>query len=130
MNQNDAQPRVSGIGLDLCGIGRMETLVNDARFLERYFTEEERAYLASKGRNAAQSAAAVYAAKEAFLKAAGIGIGGGISLREIGVVHDENGAPGYHLTGKAEEFLQKRGLSALLSLSHEAGLAAAICILT
>ena len=35
----------------------------------------------------------MYAAKEAFLKALGVGLTGGVALSDIGVAHDERGCP-------------------------------------
>ena len=61
-----------GLGLDLCGISRMEALLRDERFLNRYFTPAETAYVHATGAGAAQTLAGLYAAKEAVLKAMGI----------------------------------------------------------
>ena len=121
---------MKGIGLDLCEINRFERILEKGDgFLRRYFTQEEQAYLAGRGNTAAQSAAAMFAAKEAFLKAVGVGIGGGIALSEISVAHEENGRPSYVLTGAAREALASRGATqAWLSLSHETGMAAAVCV--
>jgi holo-[acyl-carrier protein] synthase len=121
---------MKGIGLDLCEITRFERILEKGDgFLRRYFTQEEQAYLAGRGNTAAQSAAAMFAAKEAFLKAVGVGIGGGIALSEIGVAHETSGQPAYVLTGAAREALASRGATqAWLSLSHEAGMAAAVCV--
>ena len=70
-----------GLGLDLCEIARIGTAMEKGEgFLARYFTPEERAYLAQRGKSAAQSAAAMFAAKEAFLKALGVGLSGGIAM--------------------------------------------------
>ena len=78
----------------------------------------------------AQSAAAMFAAKEALLKAMGIGLSSGISLREIGVCHDTNGAPCYKLTGAAADRLRSiGGGSVFLSLTHEGGMAAAVAVI-
>ena len=46
-----------GLGLDLCGISRMEALLRDERFLNRYFTPAETAYVHAKGAGAAQQLA-------------------------------------------------------------------------
>ena len=59
-----------GIGLDLCEISRMEHLRMMTRFVERYFTPEEQAYVRDRGKNAAQTLAGLFAAKEAFGKVA------------------------------------------------------------
>ena len=66
---NGMKPAVRGVGIDLCAIGRMEELLGNVRFLERFFTEEETAYVMARGAAAAQSMAGIFAAKEALLKA-------------------------------------------------------------
>lgn len=122
---------MKGIGIDLCEIGRIERAMEKTPgFLNRYYTEEERSYIEARGQAGAQSAAAMFAAKEAFLKAVGAGIGRGMSLREIGVSHDASGAPRYALAGAAQEKLQALGAArAWLSLTHEAGMACAVCVI-
>lgn len=122
---------MKGLGIDLCRISRMEQILNDQpRFLSRYFTAEEQSYLDGRGKCAAESAAAMFAAKEAFLKAIRTGLGGGIGLNEIGVIHRENGAPEYRLTGAALNAAQQMGVTTLwLSLTHEDDHAAAVCVL-
>ena len=78
----------------------------------------------------AASAAAMFAAKEAFLKAAGLGLGGGVALNEIGVAHDDRGAPRYALLGAAVEKLAELGaVRTHLTLTHESGMAGAICVI-
>lgn len=120
-----------GLGLDLCGIGRIErALQRGDAFLRRFFTQEERDYIQARGAMGAQSAAAMFAAKEAFLKAVGAGLGGGIELNEIGVSHAPGGAPAYRLTGAALRRLDEMGArQAFLSLTHEADMAAAVCVI-
>lgn len=113
-----------GIGLDLCEIARMEKRLEDDRFLQRYFTDTEIGYIRSKGRGAAQTMAGIFAAKEALSKALGTGIV--FDLREITVSHDELGKPVYELTGKACE--AGGGDKFWLSITHEGGMAAAVCI--
>lgn len=120
---------MKGIGIDMCEVRRIERAMNEA-FLNRYYTEAERTYILHRGNVGAQSAAAMFAAKEAFLKATGVGIGGGIALSEIGVIHQPGGAPVYALTGAALQKLEELGAAqAFLSLTHEAGVAAAVCVI-
>lgn len=116
--------KVRGIGLDLCGIARMEPLLGDGRFLARYFTPAEQAYIRGRGQAAASAMAGIYAAKEAFLKALGIGIA--LPLADIGVTHTALGQPVYALTGQAAD--AAAGASFLLSITHDAGVAAAVCV--
>ena len=119
-----------GLGIDLCEIARIErTLEKSDAFLLRFYGEEERAYLASRGRVRAESAAGMFAAKEAFLKAVGTGLNGA-PLSDVTVTHDEGGCPRYALNGKALALLEKCGAShALLSITHDAGVAAAVCVI-
>ena len=84
------------------------------------------------GRSAAHrlaSAAANFAAKEAFLKAAGTGLREPFSLCEIEAVRQESGAPVYRFSGKTADWVQAHRLTARLSLSHEGGMALAFCTL-
>ena len=120
-----------GLGVDLCAVGRIEKeLARGDRFLLHYYAEEERAYLNARGKTRAQSAAAMFAAKEALLKAMGCGLAGGVELSDIAVTHDALGCPGYLLRGTAEEKLRALGgTRAYLSLTHEGDTAAAVCVL-
>lgn len=122
---------MKGIGIDLCQISRIERAeALTGRFLQSYFTEEERAYICDRGKVGMQSAAAFFAAKEALLKAMGLGIGRGVQLKDIGVSHTETGAPYYCLRGTAEaRFLELGGGTPFLSLTHEKDFAAAVCVI-
>ena len=62
---------IRGIGLDVCEIARMEKRLEDERFLRRYFTEGEAAWVRSRGKSGAQTLAGLFAAKEALFKATG-----------------------------------------------------------
>ncbi len=121
---------MKGLGIDLCGVERIrQVLAGGDRFLERYYTPEERAYIAGRNKAAAESAAAMFAAKEAFLKAIGTGLGG-VPMTDIGVVHEASGQPRYALGEKAQARMEQLGArEAFLSLSHEGGMAAAVCVL-
>ena len=120
-----------GLGLDVCAIARIEAALSKGDgFVKRYFTPQESEYLRTRGQTAAQSAAAMFAAKEAFLKALGVGLSGGVAMADIGVAHDALGCPRYALGEKARALMEARGASAAhLSLTHDAGVAAAVCIL-
>lgn len=119
-----------GIGVDLCSVARIERAIGRAHFYERVFTERERAYLAPRGRVRAQSAAAMFAAKEAVSKALGTGMSGGVFFDQIEVTHDAQGAPGVRLSGAALERLYAAGGGrVLLSLSHEGDTAIAFAVI-
>jgi holo-[acyl-carrier protein] synthase len=112
--------RIIGHGIDLVSVARIESMLRDHgdRFLERCFTPGERA-AARDRRRAAEHLAARFAAKEAFLKALGTGLTGGISWTEIEVVTLPTGQPTLSLTGQAAHLARERGISeTFLSLSH------------
>ena len=77
---------VVGLGMDICSIDRIQRILDGPRaekFLERVYTEAERA-LCSSRQDAAAAFAARFAAKEALLKA--LGAPSGVRWREIEVV--------------------------------------------
>ena len=129
-----------GIGCDLCEIAHLEkslTGAHAAAFIRRVYGEAERTALGldgalPAGRSTAHrlaSAAANFAAKEAFLKAAGTGLREPFSLCEIEAVRLENGAPAYRFAGKNTRWVQTPRLTARPSFSHEGGRALAFCVL-
>ena len=133
---------VYGIGCDLCSIARMEKSLlgpHGAVFARRVFGPAEQAALglplaeeedtARRTAHTVASAAADFAAKEAFLKAAGTGLREPFALREIEAVRLESGAPAYRFSGATARWVADHGLTAHLSLSHDGGMALAFCIL-
>ena len=122
---------IQGIGIDLVENERIEKIINKwgQRFLQRVFSENEINYC---GRHIQSSLhyGARFAAKEAFLKALGIGLGRGVKLREIEVVHDDQGKPDLSLHGEANLQIEKRQIKRInLSMTHTKNYATAIVIL-
>ena len=112
-------------GIDLVEIKRIEKSLKNPRFLKRIYSESELSRYAD-GSIPPQSAAGAFAAKEAFLKALGVGIFD-IPLCEISVMHRPSGAPYFSLSGKAESLASTRGLSDIaLSITHTDRYAAAV----
>lgn len=105
------------VGTDIEEIERFESVLTNRRMMKRCFSEQERAYIESRGRGAAESAAAAYCAKEAFGKAVGTGITVSM-LGELELLHDAAGAPYLQLHGKLAEQYAKLKLS--VSVSHSA----------
>ena len=95
---------IIGIGSDLCNVERIQASVDrfGDRFLNRVFTETERAKAASRPHSMAGTLAKRFAAKEAFSKAVGTGFKRGVFMKDIGVVNAPSGAPTLHLTGGAK----------------------------
>lgn len=118
---------IAGIGCDLVENRRLEAWLDQPRLLEKYFTEAELADARSSHHPAA-SLAARFAAKEAFGKALGTGLGG-LRLRDIETRRGPGGKPDLQVAGSALKELNSRGARAHLSLSHEREYALAFVVL-
>ena len=100
---------IYGIGCDLCDTARMAKSLggpHGSTFAARVFGPAEREALGLSeeapdplSAHKSASAAADFAAKEAFLKAAGTGLAGPFALCEIEAVRLESGAPEYRFSG-------------------------------
>src|SRR5512133_13873 len=112
---------IAGIGTDLARIGRFEKFLAEGKtaLIERLFTQGEQEYcLAVKF--PAPHLAARFAAKEAFLKALGLGLRDGLSWHDVEVVRNELGAPSLRLFGHAAAIASERGIIGIhLSYSHD-----------
>ncbi len=122
---------VIGLGTDLIEIERIAQSVErfgDA-FLGRVFTPAEISYCQRKQKNAAESLAARFAAKEAGAKALGTGISRGVSWKELEVRRLPGQRPELHLSGRAAEIAAHLGVRHLaLSLAHSRGVAIAVVV--
>ena len=117
---------ILGIGLDLCDIGRIEKAIEKEHFLERVFTEGERArILAARGARRGEIAAGMFAAKEAVAKALGTGFTG-FGPDAVEILPDKNGRPACTLY---EHALALAGDARVhVTVTHESGFAAATAI--
>jgi holo-[acyl-carrier protein] synthase len=123
---------VLGLGTDLMETRRVEESIDryGERFLERIFTPDEVAYCLRKKKNAAESFAARFAAKEAGAKALGTGISRGVSWKEFEVRREASGRPTLHLSGRAAELAEAMGVRRIqLSLTHSRELALAVVVI-
>ena len=109
-----------GIGCDLCSLSHLEKSLSSAHAAaEQAALGLLEASPAPLNAHRLASAAADFAAKEAFLKAAGTGLREPFSLCEIEAVRQENGAPAYRFSGQTAAWVAQHRLRARLSLSHE-----------
>lgn len=121
---------IYGIGIDLVEVSRIERIMakwGDA-FSRRIYSAEEIAYCRVKTRPSLHYASC-FAVKEAFLKAMGVGLGGGITLTDISTVHKANGKPEVRLFGKADALLQADRMATSVSISHTDDLATAVVMI-
>jgi len=113
----------SGVGIDLLEIDRLErALERYPRLAERVFTRAERDYAEARARPG-RHLAARFAAKEAVVKA--LGLGGGFGLGQIEVVAGE--PPVVRLSGRVADTAAGRRID--LSLTHSRDFAAAVAII-
>ena len=121
---------IVGIGVDLVKIDRIGKAGKDhPGFLEKVFTEQERAYC-SRQKFPAQHFAGRFAAKEAVLKAIGTGWSAGVKWTDMEVLHGEGGGPVVNISGRVKDLMDLKGVKQiLLSYSHDEGYAVAQVVL-
>lgn len=122
---------IVGLGMDLARIERVARVYGrfGDRFLSRIFTPGERAYCLGK-KDPAPSLAARFAAKEAAMKALGTGASRGVRFRDIEVARRSGEAPRVLFHGGARRRAESLGVTASsLTLTHDAGVAAAVVVL-
>lgn len=110
---------VVGLGVDMIEVGRIERAVArwGEAFVGRIFTPAEAAR-ARSGADRGPRLAARFAAKEAVMKALGVGWRA-LAWREIEIAHDAAGRPEVRLHGAARRIAEARGItSVLVALSH------------
>jgi holo-[acyl-carrier protein] synthase len=116
---------VSGIGLDLLDIERLErALERRPRLAQRLFSEQELEYAARHPRPARQLAAR-FCAKEAVAKALGMR---GWNFRDVEVVATGD-APQVRLSGAVAERARELGAEPVVSLTHTDTTAGAVALL-
>jgi len=105
---------IIGIGIDLVSVARIQDLILkfDEKFLNKIFTKEEnncaKKFLISNENFLPRSLfyAKRFAAKEAFSKALGLGIGRGVNFLDIQIENNSLGAPQIKLLNGKEEFIK------------------------
>jgi holo-[acyl-carrier protein] synthase len=110
---------IIGIGSDLIDITRVAKVIerHGDRFLDRIFTDAERARAARRAKSEKMVVATYakrFAAKEACSKALGTGLSYGVYWRDMGVVNLPSGKPTMRLTNGAA-----RVLASLVPKGHQ-----------
>jgi holo-[acyl-carrier protein] synthase len=119
---------VVGVGVDVVEVERVERALRrwGEAFLARVYTPSERKR--AGGRAGVARLAARFAAKEAVMKALGVGWGR-LRFSDIEIVSDGNGRPVARLHGGAAQVARAAGVDEVyLSLSHARGYAAAVAV--
>jgi holo-[acyl-carrier protein] synthase len=132
MTYNPAM-HILGHGIDLVDVARIGEMIDrhGDRFLQRCFTDVERAYCEASTKRRHEHLAARFAAKEAVLKALGTGWRDGIAWTDIEVVREPSGRPTVKLTGEAANIASRLGVQHWhVSLTHTETQAMASAIAT
>lgn len=109
------------VGIDIVEVKRVEKLIEKEENAKKLFFSEELSY-AFSNRSPAIHLAGCFCAKESVVKA----LGGGF-IRDVKVLHYENGKPFVEIFGKTKELLGERKIE--ISISHTDNLATAICMI-
>ncbi|MEZ5229253.1 MAG: holo-ACP synthase [Acidimicrobiales bacterium] len=117
---------VVSIGVDVVEIDRIRRItVSRSGFVRRVYTDDESRY-ALAARDPAERFAARFAAKEATMKALGVGLGG-VDFRDMAVSKAPSGAPSLVVSGRAAIRANELGIGGwLLTLSHSDTIAIAV----
>jgi holo-[acyl-carrier protein] synthase len=118
---------IVGVGVDIVEIARIDRPSQNERFYANFFSEEERE-LFQACKYEAQTVAGRFAAKEAVLKALGLGLGE-MPLRDISVIKLPSGRPEVRLIGEAKRKAEERGAARIhISIAHDGGYAVAYAV--
>ena len=122
---------IYGVGTDIVSIERIQKIIlkNREGFIKKVLTEHEQALFANKADSAAFCAKR-FAAKEAFSKALGTGIGRAVSFQDLTIRNNDNGKPHFIPSEKLRLYLLEKGVKqAHLSISDESQYAVAFVVL-
>ena len=115
-----------GLGTDIVEVERMAARLEKPTFVNLVFTDTEINYCQPK-KHKAQHFAARFAAKEAYMKAVGLGWTNDANFKEIEIINDKNGKPEIRLSGQSLKYFRGNNFKQILvSLSHTKTMAMAV----
>lgn len=121
---------IKGIGTDIIEIARLEKQLEKSDKLAKRILTEYEMEIFTEHATPARYLAKRFAAKEAAVKAIGIGIGNGISWQQVEVQNLDSGQPVLKFNGYFAEMCRKMGVnSSHISISDERHYAMATVIL-
>ena len=119
---------IVGVGVDAVGIERFRAaLERTPSMRDRIFTDAELEYVSTRI-DPVPSLAVRFAAREAVMKAMGLGLGA-FGFHDVSVQVADSGAPSLIVTGGAAELAGERGVTSWhLSLAHDGPVAVAVVV--
>ena len=125
--------KIYGIGSDIVKINRIKKSIKNKKFINRLFHKSE-INKCNRNINKANCYAKRFAAKEAFLKALGIGLSKGVNFKEILVTNTKLGKPDIKLQGTTQKIvrriLKNKKINIFLTLSDDKPFALAIVVIS
>ena len=124
--------KIFGVGVDLVKNQRIKQSIKKKGFIEKIFSKKEIFY-SQKTSNKVNFFAKRFAAKEAFSKALGTGIRGGISFKKIEILNDKMGKPYYYNSNNIKRIIYNRfklrSYDLFLSISDETDYSVAFTVI-
>ena len=124
--------KILGIGVDIIKNSRIKNSLKNTKFKKRIYSDKElRQYVLSENKNNYFSKR--FAAKEAFAKALGTGFRMNLNFKDIEIIKDKKGKPGYIKTKKITKIIQKKfkvkNFNCFLSISDDKDYSTAFAII-
>ncbi len=118
---------IIGVGVDIVQVDRIQKNIEKQKFIDKVYTDKEKEYLIKRKLNP-QTAAGLFAAKEAVSKALGTGISG-FNITDIEILKDEFNKPEIMLHNNALKISKDKGIDKInISISHEKDYAIAFAV--
>lgn len=118
---------IIGVGVDIVQVDRIAKNIENQKFLDKIYTVSEKEYLEKKNYSN-QTAAGLFAAKEAVSKSLGTGILG-FNITDIEIIKDEFDKPEIILHNNALNISKDKGIDKInISISHEKDYAIAFAV--
>ena len=114
--------KIIGIGVDIVENKRINSSIKNKKFLNRIFGKDE-ILISKKLKNKTSFFSKRFAAKEALVKALGIGFREGINFKDIQVINNKLGKPYYSVNTKIKKLIKSKkkikNFDLFLSISDE-----------
>ena len=116
---------IVGIGVDICQISRFAAMVERREGVVRKLFSDKELYQ-DRIRRPINSLAGYFAAKEALVKAIR---SAPYTWKDVQIIPDSDGAPKFVISDRMSSYIDQLGITTiLLSISHDAGIAAAFVV--
>ena len=122
---------IYGVGTDICKLSRIESMKSLDAFAKKILSENEKKIFSSKDdTHKIKFLGLQFAAKEAVVKALGIGFKKPLMPNQISVLRNDEGKPTIEFDESIKSFINDLGIkSSHVSLSDDGGYAVAFVIL-